>query len=38
MKKYLALSLLGSSLFTQSQFVQNYNIDLNIQTNKLIRP
>jgi hypothetical protein len=36
MKKYLALALLGSSLFAQSQFVQKYNIDLNIQTNKSV--
>ena len=36
MKKYLALALLGSSLFAQSEFIQKYNIDLNIQANKSV--
>jgi pyruvate-formate lyase-activating enzyme len=35
MKKYLALALLGSSLFA-SQFVQKYNIALIMQTNKAV--
>ena len=34
MKKYLTLAILGTSLFAQTQFVQKYNVDLNIEANQ----
>ncbi|RUM57675.1 MAG: hypothetical protein DSY40_00640 [Nautilia sp.] len=36
MKKYLVLAVLGTSLFAQSQFIQKYNVDLNIETNQVL--